>query len=269
MVSTVQPFPDPTLSVFLMTAHQSSPKTSSARPLTGATACLILALLPSSCALSEKDGLVNVPVSEAMAAMQADRRNPEPTLLGIAAEAKRQNEAAPVARKVPRQQGVVFSPHTDPPRKVDVGAFKPGARIVCPYTSKLFRTAEETPRAVAATAPREEKPAPANPASGVAAAPSPDGSGSDAAGTPPETDGPTPFGTRVPGRAGFVYSPYGDKLQLVDVSGIAPGVRVECPYSKQEFRVPPEDQTETASAVPQTTDLPLSQESSVPAAPQP
>jgi uncharacterized Zn-finger protein len=205
-----------------------------------------------------------------MAAMQADRKSPESTLLGIAAEAKHQNEAAPVAQKVPRQQGVVFSPHTNPPRKVDVSAFKPGARIVCPYTSKLFRTAQETPRAVAATPPREEKSAPADPASGVAAAAPPhDGSGSDAAGTSAETDGPTPFGTRVPGRAGFVYSPYGDKLQLVDVSGIAPGVRVECPYSKKEFRVPPEDQTETASAVPQTTDLPLSQDSSVPTAPQP
>ncbi len=253
-----------------MTAHQSSPKTSSPRSLTRASACLIVALFPSSCALSEKDGLVNVPVSEAMAAMQADRKSPESTLLGIAAEAKRQNEAAPVARKVPRQQGVVFSPHTDPPRKVDVSAFKPGARIICPYSSKLFRTAQETPRAVAATQPREEKAAPGGPVGVVeAAAPPTDGSGSDAAGTPAETDGPTPFGTRVPGRAGFVYSPYGDKLQLVDVSGIAPGVRVECPYSKKEFRVPPEDQTETASAVPQTTDLPLSQESSGPTASQP
>lgn len=253
-----------------MTAHQFSPQTIFPGPLTRASACLILALLPSSCALSEKDGLVNVPVSEAMAAMQADRQSPESTLLGIAAEAKRQNEAAPVARNVPRQQGVVFSPHTNPPRKVDVSAFKPGARIVCPYTSKLFRTAQETPRAVAATAPRQEKPAPAGPEGVVAAADSaPADSGSDAAGTPAATEGPTPFGTRVPGRAGFVYSPYGDKLQLVDVSGIAPGVRVECPYSKKEFRVPPEDQTETASAVPQTTGLPLSQESSVPTAPQP
>lgn len=230
-----------------------------------ASACLILALLPSSCALSEKDGLVNVPVSKAMAAMSAERKAPETALLGIAAAAQRQNEAAPVARKVPRQPGVVFSPHTNPPRKVDVSSFKPGARIVCPYTSKLFRTAQETPPAVAATLPREEKPAP----TGAAAAPAPADSGSEAAITPAESEGPPPFGTRVPGRAGFVYSPYGDKLQLVDVSGIAPGVRVECPYSKKEFRVPPEDQTETASAVPQSADLPLAQDSAVPAAPQP
>lgn len=213
---------------------------------------------------------MNVPVSEAMAAMESDRKAPESTLPGIAAEAKRQNEAAPLARKVPRQQGLVFSPHTDPPRKVDVGSFKPGARIICPYTGKLFRTNAETSHAVATTPPREEKPASADPAAGVPAAdPVPDAAGSNAASKPAETDGPTPFGTRVPGRAGFVYSPYGDKLQLVDVSGIAPGVRVECPYSKKEFRVPPEDQTETASAVPQTTDLPLSQESSIPSAPQP
>ncbi len=48
-----------------------------------------------------------------------------------------------------------------------------------------------------------------------------------------------PYGTRVAGRPGFVYSPYAQKNQLVDVSGTAPGVAVECPYTKgKKFIVP-------------------------------
>ena len=47
-----------------------------------------------------------------------------------------------------------------------------------------------------------------------------------------------PLGSRVPGRPGFVYSPFAQKNQLVDVAGIAPGVEVKCPYSNQLFRVP-------------------------------
>jgi len=252
-----------------MTANQFSPVPSASGPLRRASACLILALLPSSCAHRDKDGLVDVRVGKAMASMKADRKSPETTRIGIAAEASRQKEAAPVARNVPRQPGVVFSPHTNPPRRVDVSAFKPGARIVCPYTSQLFRKAEETPPTVAANPSREEKPAAEATAAGTAADAPQSGTGPGASGTPAAADGPAPFGTRVPGRAGFVYSPYGDKLQLVDVSGIAPGVRVECPYSQKEFRVPPEDQTETASAIPQASALPLSQEASVSAAPPP
>jgi hypothetical protein len=258
------------LFVFLMTANQFPTQTKPFTLLSTASACLLLAFLPSGCAVSDQDGLVSVPVSEAMASMKADRQSPEKALLGIAAESSRQREAAPVARRVPRGPGMVFSPHTNPPRTVDVSAFKPGARIVCPYTSKLFRTPQDAQPSTAAAQPSRARTAPVSPPEGVTApADNPTESLADRDSPAEANDGPAPFGTRVPGRTGFVYSPYGDKLQLVDVSGIAPGVRVECPYSKKEFRVPPEDQTETASAVPQTSDLPLSQETAVSPAPEP
>ena len=46
------------------------------------------------------------------------------------------------------------------------------------------------------------------------------------------------YGSRVPGRPGFVYSPHAAKTQLVDVAGTAPGVVVKCPYTNKLFRVP-------------------------------
>ena len=46
-----------------------------------------------------------------------------------------------------------------------------------------------------------------------------------------------PFGELVPGKTGFVYSPYSTK-ELVDVSGIPTGTKVKCPYSGKTFRVP-------------------------------
>ncbi len=50
--------------------------------------------------------------------------------------------------------------------------------------------------------------------------------------------GEIPYGSRVAGRPGFVYSPFAEKNQLVDVAGIAPGVEVKCPYTNKLFRVP-------------------------------
>ena len=63
-----------------------------------------------------------------------------------------------------------------------------------------------------------------------------------AASTKPARPGPTPrqdlpFGELVPGKTGFVYSPYSTK-ELVDVSGIPTGTKVKCPYSGKTFRVP-------------------------------
>ena len=46
-----------------------------------------------------------------------------------------------------------------------------------------------------------------------------------------------PFGESVPGKKGFVFSPY-SKKELVDVSGIPAGTRVKCPYTSNVFRVP-------------------------------
>ncbi len=46
-----------------------------------------------------------------------------------------------------------------------------------------------------------------------------------------------PFGLPVPGKKGFVYSPF-DKTQMVDVSGIPSGKKVRCPYTSKIFLVP-------------------------------
>ncbi len=64
---------------------------------------------------------------------------------------------------------------------------------------------------------------------------------------PPEKKEPTttstsvpeqmPFGLPVPGKKGFVYSPF-DKTQMVDVRGIPAGKKVRCPYTSKIFLVP-------------------------------
>ncbi|MGD9747141.1 MAG: hypothetical protein AB7V57_12390, partial [Verrucomicrobiales bacterium] len=49
-----------------------------------------------------------------------------------------------------------------------------------------------------------------------------------------------PYGTAVPGRPGFVNSPFAAKHQLVDVTGLPAGMEVKCPYSGKLFRIPPQ-----------------------------
>lgn len=58
-----------------------------------------------------------------------------------------------------------------------------------------------------------------------------------------------PYGSPVAGRPGMVTSPFAQKQQLVDVTGMAPGDTVKDPYSGKLFRVPPMQQ---ASATPVT-----------------
>ena len=53
----------------------------------------------------------------------------------------------------------------------------------------------------------------------------------------PSTPEQMPFGLPVPGKKGFVYSPF-DKAQMVDVRGIPPGKKVRCPYTSKIFLVP-------------------------------
>ena len=47
-----------------------------------------------------------------------------------------------------------------------------------------------------------------------------------------------PYGIAIPGKKGFVYSPFGDTKQQVDVSDIPTGTKVKCPYTSKVFRVP-------------------------------
>jgi hypothetical protein len=47
-----------------------------------------------------------------------------------------------------------------------------------------------------------------------------------------------PFGIVIPGKPGYVYSPFSDNRQQVDVTGIPTGTKVKCPYTSKVFRVP-------------------------------
>ena len=64
------------------------------------------------------------------------------------------------------------------------------------------------------------------------------------ASTPPVTTGPAsapkgdyPYGVPVPGKPGFVRSPYSPD-KMTDVRGYAPGTEVKDPYTQKIFLVP-------------------------------
>ncbi|MGI9243898.1 MAG: hypothetical protein ACR2RV_24085 [Verrucomicrobiales bacterium] len=47
-----------------------------------------------------------------------------------------------------------------------------------------------------------------------------------------------PEGKRVPGKPNYVFSPFAENNQVVDVEGHEPGTKVKCPYSGKIFAVP-------------------------------
>lgn len=92
---------------------------------------------------------------------------------------------------------------------------------------------------------------PGNPAATTPAPSSPSPSPTTLPATKPAEN--LPYGTPVSGRPGMVTSPYAQKHQLVDVTGLPAGDTVKDPYTGKLFRVPP---TQQASAKPLATPTP-------------
>jgi hypothetical protein len=162
------------------------------------------------------------------------------------------------ADAVPGRPGFVYTPHTSPRRIVDVRGFHAGEEVRCPYTNHPFAVPDFNAVAASTRPAPVTTPGPvtdvvsnassaalidesltrlepsANPAPSTPPVESitPPASVSDAA------RAAIPYGIRVPGRPGLVYSPHDAKKQFVDVKDMTPGVVVQCPYTNKLFRVP-------------------------------
>ena len=134
-------------------------------------------------------------------------------------------DGIPVAQPVPGLSGYVFSPHLPGHHLIDARRTSPGALLLCPYTKRPMRLPTFPPP----QPPKPAAPVPQRP-------PTPPQSLSIRCALPAPL---APSAVRIPGRPGFVYSPFASKNRLVDVANIAPGAEVKCPYTKKIFRVPP------------------------------
>jgi uncharacterized Zn-finger protein len=141
---------------------------------------------------------------------------PQPTPKPAPAVVKSQPAPAPSPAPAPTPK-VAAAPKVEP---------KPAPKVEPKPAAKPQPV--ETPK-VASTAPapapsKSQTPPPPAPKPAPAAAPK------------------LPFGTAINGRPGFVNSPYAEKHQLVDVTGLSVGTEVKCPYTGKLFRVPPQQQ---------------------------
>jgi hypothetical protein len=175
--------------------------------------------------------------------------------LRVQAVAQPEIARIPFATPVPGLPGYVFSPHVEGRKLIDVRKYIAGVEVRCPYTLLAFQVpdfkpappapAPQTAQSVAEMVSREQPHSLKDPLDGLPGIPA------QPSLSLTEPDLPDiPYGSRVPDRPGFVYSPFAGKNQLVDVAGIAPGVEVKCPYSDKLFRVPEPLPEEVGSPVP-------------------
>lgn len=191
---------------------------------------LSLRLLPATCfAALCLSGCALEPIS-----FWTDTPKGEADLTGVppAPVAKKPGHA--VGLNVTFLAGYVRTPFTHPPRLVDVRGLQPGRLVVCPFTQKLFYL----PQDFVDASPRSQRSAAGvyhirhEPAHPELVPPLPP------VAAPAARNGDLPVGIVVPGRPGFVYSPYADQSHLVDVTGLSAGMEVKCPYTGKIFRVP-------------------------------
>ncbi len=235
----------------------------------------LVSLLAAGCSLPSKEqwaqinqhGLLPVLIDgrESATASAGATRPSEQNAVRVQAVTTPAVVKTPTAAPVPGRSGYAFSPFTAPQRVVDIRGFQPGEEVRCPFTGRPFLVPGSQSAAPVAAVSRPQ-PRVTEVVSNVPTIPGlessltrlePPDTPPVSPSEPPSTSTPNvpsdnlapaaaadsakaqiPYGTRVAGRPGFVYSPYAGKTQLVDVANTAPGVVVKCPYTNKLFRVP-------------------------------
>jgi hypothetical protein len=234
----------------------------------------LASLVSAGCSLSSREQWAEINQHGLLPVLMDDHENrsgnpPARDAVRVQAVATPVVVKTPTASPVPGRDGYAFTPYTKPLRVVDIRGFQPGEEVRCPFTGRPFLVPgsridapvvavhRPLPPAteVVSNAPGIPFPDAPFPTLEVPVLPSPSGTEPPAAHAAPfnaaeaadslhpsapgeKTRPQIPYGTRVAGRPGFVYSPYAEKTQLVDVATTAPGVVVRCPYTDKLFRVP-------------------------------